>query len=296
VPLRGKKDLSCGEWKKIIDQLHAGGTRRVTLLGGEPLIREDIGEIIRYIKGKGMSCGMTTNGYFVYKKLQDVLLLDTIAVSIDGDEAKTDYLRGKGTFQAVYEALEVLQNAGKRLLIDATIVKDNLDAVEAVLSIAERYRCQALINVAYHSSAINAPHIKELLMTDHQYRELFRQLIQAKKRGAPVFFSQKTYQALLYWNDYHKDKINNQEPLPVGFPRCQAGRCYAYIDTDGNMYPCPVNVGVVEALNCLDAGVEAAWKKTGTHSCRACTAACLIEYNALYSLQSYAIRNILRRY
>ena len=48
-PARGHKDLSIVEIFKIIDDLAILGTRRINLVGGEPLSRSDIGDIIKVL-------------------------------------------------------------------------------------------------------------------------------------------------------------------------------------------------------------------------------------------------------
>ena len=47
-------EFSLEEVKKIVDELNSLGTVLIALAGGEPLMREDIYEIIEYIKSKGM--------------------------------------------------------------------------------------------------------------------------------------------------------------------------------------------------------------------------------------------------
>ena len=51
------KDYSLQDIKDIIDEFHSMGTRVVRLLGGEPLARKDIGEIIRYLRSKDIFIG-----------------------------------------------------------------------------------------------------------------------------------------------------------------------------------------------------------------------------------------------
>ena len=45
-PYRNTPELGTPEWRTVIDQLAVLGCRRVGILGGEPLLRPDLGEII----------------------------------------------------------------------------------------------------------------------------------------------------------------------------------------------------------------------------------------------------------
>ena len=65
-----KKDVeefSLENLKDIIDQAYDAGCRWINILGGEPLLRNDIEELIDYIHQKGMFIEMTTNGYYVFR-------------------------------------------------------------------------------------------------------------------------------------------------------------------------------------------------------------------------------------
>jgi molybdenum cofactor biosynthesis enzyme MoaA len=58
--------------KALIDELHDTGMFRLNLVGGEPLLRRDIGRIIEYTREKGIDCAMTTNGSLVLEKLEEL--------------------------------------------------------------------------------------------------------------------------------------------------------------------------------------------------------------------------------
>ena len=47
---------------RLFDEIAAMGTIRIGLWGGEPLIRDDIGDILEYGKKKGFYITMDTNG------------------------------------------------------------------------------------------------------------------------------------------------------------------------------------------------------------------------------------------
>ena len=82
------------------------------LFGGEPLIREDIGRVIRAIKERNRYCIIYTNGSLVPDKIKDILLVDQLVISIDGWEATNDNIRGKGAYQKAIKALEIALNHG----------------------------------------------------------------------------------------------------------------------------------------------------------------------------------------
>jgi len=78
IPNLGEKELSLEEITGLTGQPRRLGTRRVVLLGGEPLVRPDIGEIIRLMKRQGMFVGMVTNGWLVPSRLEEIRLAPAV--------------------------------------------------------------------------------------------------------------------------------------------------------------------------------------------------------------------------
>ena len=106
-PQRPIQDVPKEKWFSVIDELSNMGTRRISLLGGEPLSRPDFGEFVDYIKSKGIECAATTNGSFVPQKIEDVKKLDLLCISIDGNKKAHELNRGKDTFGKAMKALKV---------------------------------------------------------------------------------------------------------------------------------------------------------------------------------------------
>ena len=74
------QEYSLDNIKNIVDQLYKAECRQIPIVGGEPLIRDDIGEIIDYIHNKGIFVEMTTNGYFVKKRIEALKKVDHLCI------------------------------------------------------------------------------------------------------------------------------------------------------------------------------------------------------------------------
>ena len=82
----------------IIDQLADFGTNAVTLTGGgEPLVHNDIMEIIPYITSKGLELGLITNGNRLSEEKIHIILENCLwmRVSVDATN-KEEYLQEHG--------------------------------------------------------------------------------------------------------------------------------------------------------------------------------------------------------
>ena len=84
----------------------------VTFYGGEPLLCADkIKQIMDAVKPKHFM--IQTNGLLLDKLEPEYLnRFHTILVSIDGEEALTDFYRGKGTFRRVVDNLKLIKRNG----------------------------------------------------------------------------------------------------------------------------------------------------------------------------------------
>ena len=119
-------DLPLESWKNIIDIIYRRGCFVVFVEGGEPTLRKDLAEIVKYIKNKGMVCILFTNGT---RKLPD-LELDAIWISIDGTEKSHDNIRGKGTYRKIMDTLR--QYPDQNIYSMTTLSRVNADEIEAI--------------------------------------------------------------------------------------------------------------------------------------------------------------------
>lgn len=119
-------DLPLDSWKNVIDIIYRRGCFVVFVEGGEPTLRRDLAEIVKYIKNKGMVCILFTNGT---GKMPD-LELDAIWISIDGTEKSHDNIRGKGTYRKIMDTLR--EYPDQNIYSMTTLSKVNADEIEAI--------------------------------------------------------------------------------------------------------------------------------------------------------------------
>ena len=81
-----RKDL-----EEILPRVREEGIKYIRLTGGEPLLHTDILDFLQLIKKEGMKSSIITNGFFLEKKIDDLVKagLNQIIVSIDGAYPET---------------------------------------------------------------------------------------------------------------------------------------------------------------------------------------------------------------
>ncbi len=111
------KELTTDEIKNVIDQF-SPLFPIITYTGGEPFVRKDIMEILRYTKRKNM-CGILTNGTLLNDDICRQLVemnLDSVTISLDGPEKIHDRLRSmKGSYSKIINSFTNLQKWKRKL-------------------------------------------------------------------------------------------------------------------------------------------------------------------------------------
>ena len=130
--VRGKEEMETDEILRIADEMKDWGVEYFVLTGGEPLLRDDIFQIIEYATRKGIHVCMTTNGVLITREMADRLVdagLHSVDVSIDGLEAVTDAIRGRpGSFRKADEALDHLsRHRGLEVWVASVMMDANLE-------------------------------------------------------------------------------------------------------------------------------------------------------------------------
>lgn len=294
---RKSPDLPTKKIHHIIDQLSKAGTKRLGIGGGEPLLRNDIGYIIDYLKNKNIEVGLSTNGILLPQKISELKKVDTICISLDGEEGIHDYYRGKGSYKKAMQAIECSVNNHIKTHVSTVLTKKNINSLDFLLKKAKELGFLLELSPLYNQffGVKNQGYPESL--KDAEYREIIKTILNLKKRKEPIFYSAATYESILNWEDYNKDRIIEEE-TDLKHVKCYAGKYFCHIESNGDVYPCVYSAGH-KAINCLESNFEIAFKNINEHNCKACMWACYIEFNLLFDFNLNVLKslsyNFLRR-
>ncbi len=249
----GRRDLHFSEMttqqvKEKIDYFKKQGTLFWSFNGGEPLLREDLGELARYCKP--MRVSLMTNGTFPERiKYMD---FDRVFVSIDGPKEIQDSIRGKGVFDKNIKTLEILQRKGIPIVIVSVISKKNLNYLGDMLELVKEY------GTLWDIQPIMAHHHKENSNLVAP-RMIFDWILWLKENKKYIFNSM--------------DYLNYlQCPRPL---KCYAGKWFATMAPDGAVYPC------VEFMGNNQFAKNGMKDMPNMKNCKKCHFNCYAEYNLL---------------
>jgi radical SAM protein with 4Fe4S-binding SPASM domain len=142
IPQNRIDELSTFQWKQVIKDAASCGTRAIIFSGGEPLLREDIFELISFTKDNSMDACLTSNGYLIDNEVSGKFRragIDVVNISIEGPQRIHDYMRGKGMFEKAIIALENLRKHKIESTIATMVSRYNYKYLTYVGELARQY-------------------------------------------------------------------------------------------------------------------------------------------------------------
>ncbi|MDR0272127.1 MAG: radical SAM protein [Clostridiales bacterium] len=131
-------ELSTDEALSLAEQIADMGLRWITLSGGEPLLREDLPQIVRKLSSRSVAVNIITNGWLLDFAMAEKLKrsgVSTVALSIDGTEEIHDSIRTKGSFARIMNAIANLKHAGVKVGTVTTVSKINIHTLHGLRDI-----------------------------------------------------------------------------------------------------------------------------------------------------------------
>ena len=138
-----KGELTTKEAKQLMDQIAEVSRPLLILSGGEPMLRQDIYELIRYGASKGFRMGLGSNGSLIddeaAKKLKDAGI-KTVSISLDSSiPEKHDEFRGvEGAWQKAINAIKALKKSGILVQVNTTLTQQNHGEIDDIMSSIEQ--------------------------------------------------------------------------------------------------------------------------------------------------------------
>jgi len=213
--------LSFETLDNIIEQGKKLGVYFYLYSGGEPLVRKK--DILRICE-KHHDCMFTafTNATLIDEKFaQDMLRVKNFipAISIEGFKEETDSRRGKGTYEAVTKAMEILKRNKLAFGISCCYTRRNAEVIGSEAFFDDIINKGAKFAWFFTYMPIGDDAVPELMVTPEQREFMYRQ-IRKFRQTKPLF-------TMDFWND--GEYING----------CIAGgRRYLHINAGGDIEPC----------------------------------------------------------
>ncbi len=241
------EDRKAEEWKELLNGIQRAGVSIIGFTGGEPLLRNDLVDILGSIDTEKCMTILFTTGYGLTQERANALKkagLFAVGISLDNIEPeKHDAKRGyKGAHKIALDAIEISRKAGLltmgQLVCTRSLLKDD-----------------ELEKTALYMQGLGIKEIR--LMEPMPCGEL-------DKENEEILTAAEVGKI----KEFHI-KCNNDPKMPkvAAFPYfedssqfgCGAGSQHSYIDAKGNLYPCdflPLSFG-----NLFERPFDQVWKE-----------------------------------
>jgi len=230
------RELATEDIKKGLDILKNLGIVELVISGGNPLLRDDIDEIINYAS-KLFVTTVCDNGSTAAKKIDVLKNVDFVAISIDSlDEAKNDEIKNvPGAWKSAMESVEKLHNEGINVSVTPTISQKNLYEIVDITNFFTKKGIPVWYCLYSYDSAPGGDQLfrigqenDDFVIEDKQGMvNLCNSLIKMKKKNKKILMTNKLLKAL---RDYYEEDKRSW--------RCQALRNFIVIDHLGRVAGC----------------------------------------------------------
>lgn len=229
------KDLDTKTWKKIIKKLADFGVFQIGFTGGEPTLRKDIFELIKYTKKQGCVCNLTTNGWVLSEHFVKNLKkngLTQCQISLDSFNGDVhDKLRGKGSLQRVISAIELLQKQNVCVGIDCVVSKNNIKEIPDLIKECEKRKIEYVTLIKLKKGDLSDEKFKELSPNYLEYANLIESLFYRKNENPNVTIDCGSVSNL-------QKGLNDMEQKQVPTAGCPVGHNLISISPNGDIFAC----------------------------------------------------------
>lgn len=153
-------ELTTAEWKKVLHDARRAGSLQLGFSGGEPMVRQDLEELVAEADGLGYYTNLITSGMGLTKERLKELKrvgLKQIQISIQHcDREKNDAMVGVQSFDKKIATIEEIKAQGFPVVMNVPVSRYNIDAVDDMLNFAERMGIEFVefANLQYYNWAL----------------------------------------------------------------------------------------------------------------------------------------------
>ena len=234
----GEGELEAEEIQKVVDEALDLGASIITFTEGDPLLRDDIFELIRYVDPERAVVNLFTPGLEMTpdkaKKLKDAGLYNLLIGVYSTDPTVHDGIRGvPGAHEKAIEAIKMALDAGLLVTISVHVKGDGVSEIFDLYDLAT--------DLGVHELSIweGMPRSPDEGLTQIERESILRFYRKANSTpGGPRVFA----------NTYFEGEM-------LG---CMAGRRWIHVGVDGGVRPCPY-IGEVVG-NVRDRPLKDIWK------------------------------------
>ena len=237
-PRKDTREMDIKKLKELFQLFHERKVKAILFTGGEPLVREDFGEIVTDLKNRGFKIFLDTNGdlFFNYS---DLISDNVDIVGLPIDFPNKSY-RNPDNLANVIKVLDFLKKRPKRpsIKIGTTVTRKNIGDLEKIGELIKNYPIDIWKIFEFIPQNVNAVKNKTVLQVPPEQFE------EATKRV--------------------EEKFSNRLNLLVS-RRMDRTKAYFFVASDGTVFMPVDDMNICKEVvvgNVFDDDIVDKWEKT----------------------------------
>jgi radical SAM protein with 4Fe4S-binding SPASM domain len=272
----GRDDLSRTHALGLIDQIAEFSSPIIVFSGGEPLIREDIFELMSHAVKKNLKVALATNGILVSEETALKIKqtgVERVSVSFDGADSHTHnhFRKITGSFEAALKGTENLIKLDVGVQINMTVARHNASQLNQMFELASNLSVSALHLFMLVPVGCGVEIAGEEMLSPQEYEQVLLKFFElsnqydlmTKATCAPHYFRIKMQKGKSdgiaesgVLKTHARDKLFHSETRG-----CLAGSSVLFVSHRGQVFPC--GYLPVEAGNIKNTRMKDIWEKSG---------------------------------
>ncbi len=222
-----QNELSTEQWIQALRDARKLGAIQLGISGGEPLLRDDIEEIVIEAKNLGYYSNLITSGVGLTEKRIQAFKdggLDHIQLSMhDITEEINNFITNTKTFELKKKVAAMIKNHGYPMVLNVVIHRYNIGHIKEILEMAEALGADyvELANTQYYGwSLVNRSQLmplKEQIDEAERITNEFRQKVGNKMKiffVVPDYFGNRPKKCMNGWGEVFMIVTANGDVLP----------------------------------------------------------------------------------
>ena len=266
-------DANLSEVEENLFHLKKLGVRFIDFTGGEPLLHPALPQMLQLAKRLKFNTTVTTNCLLYPKRAAEIRgLIDFLHFSLDSmDEKTNDRLRGRGSYRAVMESIELARRLGEKPDLLFTVTDENVDSIGKLIHFAQQKKLMLIVNPVFvyqNQQPVSTGALRKL----------------------NAFYGSR----YVYFNKTQHRLIQN-EGNQIASPRCRVGQAVVVISPQNELLlPCYHRV---RRRIKIDKNLSELWHASNVQKyrslsgkfpfCQGCTINCYFDPSFLYEVDDY---------
>ncbi len=284
------EEMTAAEIARVYREARTAGVLFNSIWGGEPMVRDDLPEILRSSREAGLFTILITSGYRFLDRFDNVApWLDMVIFSLDHPSPEHDRMRGMpGLFEAISTSIRRLEQSPRppRLAVNSVISRLNQDVVFDLAEWARNMRVSVYFNpieVGLLGRPETARSKEDLAVDERQLAEILRRLTVLKGRGYPILNSY----------NYLRTFTDGKQPY-----RCHVRKLCVELRPNGDLIDCldrfcPMANVRGASLSEILARPDIRQRRLREVTCHVCNNADVIDASYLWELRPESVLSLL---